>query len=110
MHTENFNELIKRDRTAATDVERLAMFTVFSNDDLFQKVHALYDFKEHSIKPEALENGEVDLSSSSLKLVKLAYNLFNGYYAADVLDTFAGLDDDNFNLCIQAIRIRFNQI
>ena len=109
MHSENFNELIKRDKTSATDVERLAMFKVFSNDDLFQNVHALYDFKEHSIKPESLENGEVDLSSSSLRLVKLAYNLFNGYQAADVLDTFAGLDEYNFELCIEAIRIRFNQ-
>lgn len=110
MHTENLNELIKRDNTSATDVERLAMFTIFSNDDLFSKVHALYDFQEHSIKPESLENGEVDLSSSSLKLVKLAYNLFNGYHAADVLNTFSGLDEYNFELCIQAIRIRFNQI
>ena len=109
MHTENFDELIKRDKTAATDVERLAMFKLFSNDDLFQKAHALYDFKAHSIKPESLENGEVDLSNSSLKLVKLAYNLFNGYYPADVLETFAGLDEYNFELCIQAIRIRFNQ-
>ncbi len=109
MYRDNLNELIKRDQTAATDVERLAMFTIFSNDDLFNKAHALYDFKEHSIKPESLENGEVDLSSSSLKLVKLAYNLFNGYYAADVLETFSGLDEYNFELCIEAIRIRFNQ-
>lgn len=109
MDIKKFNKLLTRDKTSATDIERKAMFIIFSNDDLFNKVHYLYDFKEHSIKPESLENGEVDLSSSSLKLVKLAYNLYNGYYLADVLETFAGLDEDNFNLCIQAIKIRFNQ-
>ena len=68
----------------------------------------LYDFNERSIKPEVLENGEVDLSSSSRKLVKVAYNLYNGHYESDVLDTFAGLDDQNADLVIQAIKIRFN--
>ena len=85
-----------------------ALFLIFSNDDLFGKVTHLYDFNEHSIKPESLENGDVDLSSSSRKLVKVAYNLYNGHYEADVLDTFAGLDDQNANLDIQAIKIRFN--
>lgn len=106
---DNLAELLNKDQTSAFDVERRALFTIFSNDDLFSKVHHLYDFSEHSIKPESLENGDVDLSNSSLKLVKLAYNLFNGYYKADVLETFAGLDEYNFDLCIQAIKIRFNK-
>ena len=86
-----------------------ALFLIFSNDDLFGKVTHLYDFNEHSIKPESLENGEVDLSSSSRKLVMAAFNLYNGHYKADLCDTFAGLDDENFDLMIQAIKIRFNK-
>lgn len=49
-----------------------------------------------------------DFCSSSRKLIKLAFNLYNGY-SADVLDTFNVLDDDNFNLAMNALRIRFNR-
>lgn len=49
-----------------------------------------------------------DLCSSSKKLIQLAFNLFNGY-PADVLSTFSGLDESNFNLCMNALKIRFNQ-
>ena len=109
MYTKNYIALLIKDNTAETDVERKALFRIFSNDDLFGKVTHLYDFKEHSIKPESLENGEVDLSSSSRKLVLAAFNLYNGHYKADLCDTFAGLDDENFDLMIQAIKIRFNK-
>ena len=109
MSTDNYRKLLIKDKTPDTDVERKALFLIFSTDDLFRKVTHLYDFKEHSIKPEALENGEVDLSSSSRKLVMAAFNLYNGYYKADLCDTFAGLDDENFDLMIQALKIRFNQ-
>ena len=109
MSKENYRKLLIKDKTSDADVERKALFLIFSNDDLFRKVTHLYDFKEHSIKPESLENGEVDLSSSSRKLVLVAFNLYNGHYAAYICDTFDGLDDKNFNLVIQAIKIRFNK-
>ena len=109
MSNDNYRKLLNKDKTAESDVERRALFRIFSTDDLFRKVTHLYDFKEHSIKPESLENGEVDLSSSSRKLVLAAFNLYNGHYEADIFDTFAGLDDKNFNLVIQAIKIRFNK-
>ena len=109
MYNDNYTELLIKDKTAETDVERKALFRILSTDDLLRKVTHLYDFKEHSIKPESLENGEVDLSSSSRKLVLAAFNLYNGHYKADLWDTFAGLDDENFDLMIQAIKIRFNK-
>ena len=109
MHTDNYTELLIKDKTAESDVERKSLFLIFSTDDLFGKVTHLYDFKEHSIKPASLENGEVALSSSSRKLFMAAFNLYNGHYKSDICDTFAGLDDENFNLIIQAIKIRFNK-
>ena len=109
MHTDNYTELLIKDKTAENDVERKSLFLIFSTDDLFGKVTHLYDFKEHSIKPQSLKNGEVDLSISSRKLVMAAFNLYNGHYKADLCDTFAGLDDENFDLMIQAIKIRFNK-
>jgi len=41
------------------------------------------------------------------ELIRLAFNLFNGNYKADVLNSFSGLDDDNFEIAINALIIRF---
>lgn len=49
-----------------------------------------------------------DFCSSSRKLIILGFGLYNGY-SADVLDTFSALDDDNFLLAIEAIKIRFGK-
>lgn len=49
-----------------------------------------------------------DFCSSSRKLIKLGFGLYNGY-SADVLDIFSALDDDNFLLAIDAIKIRFGK-
>ena len=76
MYNDNYTELLIKDKTSETDVERKALFLIFSTDDLYRKVTHLYDFKEHSIKPESLENGEVDLSSSSRKLVLAAHLIY----------------------------------
>jgi len=41
-------------------------------------------------------------------LIELGFSLYNGY-KANVLNTFSGLDEENFDLAIAALRIRFNQ-
>lgn len=106
---ERYDELIEKDGTYKGDNEREALFYILAgNMDLYRKVDYIYDFKERAITPECLEGG-VDLPSSSRRLIKLAYNLFNSY-PADVIDSFAGLDEDNFNLALNAIKIRFNLI
>ena len=108
-HEDRLGVLLKRDATHDKDLERKALFYILSgNLDLYKKIDSIYDFEDNSIKSECLENGEVDLCSSSRKLIKLAYNLYNGY-GADVLETFAVLDEDNFDLAIKAIKIRFNR-
>lgn len=142
-----FLELLERDGTHRNDLERKALFFILSgNYDLYKKIDHIYDFKDHSIKPEVLgytegqleENREMgepwmercvmcdlplseeetykctychslpDLCSSSKRLVQLAFNLYNGY-KADVADVLCVLDDENFELAMTAIRIRFNK-
>lgn len=146
-HESRFKELLDRDNTYPSDNERKALFWILAgNDDLFKKVDSIYDFKDHSIRPECLgyteeqlaENREMgeewmnrcsicelpleeneyhtcsycislpDFCSSSRKLIRLAFNLYNGY-SADILDTFCVFDEDNFNLAMNALRIRFNR-
>lgn len=106
---DRYTDLLARDNTDARDVERNALFWILaSNLDLYAKVSHIYDFEDRSIKPQCLDSDDVDFCSSSQKLIKLAFNLFNGF-PADILETFYVLDDDNFKLAMTAIRIRFNK-
>ena len=107
---ERLKQLVKRDGTNESDIERKAMFYILAgNYDLYNKIDFIYDFKDHNINIDCLENEDVDFSSSSSNLIKLAFNLYNGY-PADVLSTFVGLDDSNFALALKAIEIRFGKM
>ena len=104
------HEFMERDNMSKGDLERLSMFYILSNNkDLSSKVDYIYDFKNRSIKSNCLDNENVDFCSSSRKLIRLAFNLFNGNYPADVLNSFSGLDDDNFEIALNAVKIRFNR-
>lgn len=108
---DRLNFLIKNDKTNEGDLERRTLFYIVAgNYDLYSKVNYIYDFKDRSININCLENGEVDFCSSSYKLIKIGFNLYNGYNEppSDILSLLSGLDSDNFNLAIHAIRMRFN--
>lgn len=106
---DRFKELIAEDHTSSTDAERLALLWILANnDDLYFKVNSIYDFAERQIRPECLE-GTIDLCSGSRRMVRLAFNLFNGF-PADIMDSFSCLDNDNFKLAMEAIQIRFNHL
>lgn len=105
-----YNELIEKANVHQFDLERKSLFWILGNNkDLYSKINHIYDFKDNSIKPECLESSDVDFSSSSRNLIKLAFNLYNSF-PSDVVDTFSVLDEDNFEIAIKAIRIRFNHV
>lgn len=107
---DRFNHLLERDGTHHGDSERRSLFYILAgNDDLYSKVDFIYDFEDNSINPDCLESEEVDFCSSSRKLIKLAFNLYNSY-PADVIDTFYLLDNNNLNLALNAIKLRLNRI
>lgn len=110
-HEERFQELTQKAEVFEGDIERKALFFILAgNDDLYKKVNHIYDFRESEINPDCLESGKVDFSSSARKLVKLAYNLYNSYPSEEtVIDTFYLLDEENFKLAINAIKLRFNR-
>lgn len=123
MNASRFIELLEREGAHKDDLERKALFYILSgNDDLYSKVNHIYDFDEHLIKPECLgvteemiangyehnDSKEPDFCSSSRALVKLAFNLYNGS-PADVLSVFCVLEQENFDLAMDAIRIRLNK-
>lgn len=115
-HQNNFNLLIKKAEVRSGDIERKSMFYIISgNSDLFKQVGEIYNFTDDELQ-ERKETLEGDLyfpnvltSNSSQKLLNLAVQLFNNTKDQNVLDTFSGLDTNNFELALNAIKIRFNQ-
>ena len=109
-HMENYLDLVMEDQMCTGDVERASLFYIISgNDDLYRKQRFIYDTKNHSIK-RCLDNTDVDFSSSIKALVRLGFNLYNGWsdeYTTPV-DLLGCLDDNNRKLARNAIQIRFD--
>ncbi len=104
--TNKYKELLKRDKTHQGDVERKAMFHIFSsNEDLYEMVDELYDFRENMIKPECLTKAK--LTSSTRALIKLAFNLYNSRLKADVYQVLVYLGEKNLSTALAAMKIRF---
>ncbi len=109
-HEGNLLKLLVKDRSHPRDKERRALFYILAgNADLYSKADRIYDFNEHLIKLECLNDGSVDLCSSSRALVKLAYNLYNGYEENDFspMDIFSNLDTENYHLAMESLNVRF---
>ena len=107
-HKEKFAKLLHKDHTNLADNERRALFYIISgNEDLFSMVNYLYDFEEHCINLEVLEEGPVSFSSSTKSLILLGFNLFNSSNSADVSECLSVLDEENLNLAIEAVKVRF---
>lgn len=107
-----YQEILEKAKVPEGDLERKSLFYILANNnDLYYKINAIYDFEDRSIRPECLEEGTVDFCSSSRSLVKLAFNLFNGYQTEndDPLNILYNLDEENFEIALKAIRIRFNR-
>lgn len=109
-HMENYLDLITEDQMRTGDMERASLFYIISgNDDLYRKRWYIYDLKDHSIK-RCFDNTDVDFSSSIKALVRLGFNLYNGWsdeYTTPV-DLLGCLDDNNRKLARNAIHIRFD--
>lgn len=106
--SERIDELMKKDETHPKDVERKSLFMIISgNEELWNLRNQIYNFEYRCIEPEILESG---ICSSSKTLIKIGFNLFNNYPTESILDCFSGLDENNFELVMQAIRIRLNQV
>lgn len=108
-HKEWYDQLLKEEGTHPDDRERMALFFVISgNRDLYQKRSFLYNFKKHHIL-DCLSNREVDFSSSGKALIRLGFNLYNGYSdeESSPFSLMCHLDEENRKLALDAISIRF---
>lgn len=109
-HESNLIRLMLKDKSNPKDTERLAMFYILAgNSDLYSKVNKIYDFDEHLIKLECLTDRCVDLCSSARALVKLGFNLYNGYEDENFtpMDILSNLDRENYSLAMESLNVRF---
>lgn len=109
-HALRLNKLMQADGTNQRDIERITLFYILAgNENLYCKRNHIYDFKKHCIK-SCLNDGIVDFSSGLRSLIKLGFNLYNGYSDSDMtpLDLFWNLDSRNKQIAENAIRLRFN--
>jgi len=88
----------------------MALFYIISgNEDLYVKKNAIYDFFDNLIMPECLISDMVDFCSSSKALIRLGFNLYNGYIDSytNPLVLLCGLNSMNIFIAYQAILLRF---
>lgn len=104
---EKFYQFFQKDGTYIGDFERCALFYIIStNVELTCYIDRIYDFNKGVIIPNSVEG--LPLSSSATALLTLAFNLFNSNNKADVYSTFCNLDNRNFEVAMNAIKIRFH--
>jgi hypothetical protein len=109
-HKNRYMKLIAVAGVNEYDLERQSLFYIVAgNEDLYLKKKAIYDFFENAILPDCLSSGKVDFCSSSRALIRLAYNLYNGYsdYYTNPLSILCNLDSKNLFIACQAILKRF---
>lgn len=111
-HKDIYLELIENSNVNPNDVERKVLFYIISgNDDLFKKKSSVYDFDEGFINFDCLDSSTVDFCSSSKALIRLGFNLYNGYTDnyTNPLDILGKLDFNNYLIANRAINIRFKK-
>lgn len=109
-HESNLIRLLLKDKSNPKDMERLAMFYILAgNSDLYLKANQIYDFDEHLIKLECLIDRGVDLCSGTRALVKLGFNLYNGYEDENFtpMDILSNPDSENYFLAMESFDVRF---
>jgi len=108
-HKKRYEELLAKDNTQNMDKERYTLFYLIAgNGDLYLKRNRIYNFSEHKIYL-CLSEDEVDFSSGCESLIRLGFNLYNGYRDASTspLELLSNLDYENQMLAINAMAMRF---
>ncbi len=105
-HRERFTKLLARVDTDI-DNERKALFWLLSSHtDLYNKAKEIYDFESNMIRIDCFD--KVGLSGSQQTMLKLGFSLYNNY-DVNISDCFNLLDEYNFEVAIESIRIRYNK-
>jgi len=108
-HEKRLTHLMQEDCTKSGDIERISLFYIIAgNEGLYFKREAIYDFKEHGIR-NCMETDCEIFSSGLQSLIRLGFNLYNGYRDKNMtpLELFWNLDSKNRQIAQNAIGLRF---
>ena len=111
LHRERFMLMAAEDGMVPRDSERASLFYLIAgNKDLYGKRRFIYDPAGHCICA-CLDNPDVDFSSGAGALVRLGFNLYNGWSDRHTtpLSLLGSLDSNNLQLAGNAIMIRLNR-
>ncbi|MGV8150044.1 MAG: DUF6075 family protein [Alkaliphilus sp.] len=109
-HWNKYRKLTEADMMHPHDTDRKPLFYIMSsNDDLFNKSHFIYNFSENYINLDCLDSSKVDFCSSSKALIRLGFNLYNGYTDKHTspVEIFYNLEEKNHDIAKAAIDIKF---
>ncbi len=110
-HKERFINMMIEDGMSPHDSERASLFYIITgNDDLYRKRSFIYNPSEHCIR-DCLDDANVDFSSGMRSLIRLGFNLYNGWSDrhSTPVSLLGSLDSFNLLLAGNAIMIRFNK-
>lgn len=110
-HKERFISMMTEDDMSPSDLERASLFYIITgNDDLYEKRRFIYDPSEHCIN-DCLNDANIDFSSAMCSLIRLGFNLYNGWsdrYTTP-MSLLGSLDSLNLLLAANAMMLRFNR-
>lgn len=100
---------MREDGTKNGDIERISLFYIIAeNEILYANRETIYNFKEHCIR-NGMDTDWGIFSSGHQSLIRLGFNLYNGYRDKNMtpLELFWNLDSKNSLIAQNAIRLRF---
>lgn len=115
-HAQGYAELIDRDGTHDSDIERKALFfCLAAMDNLRKSAGTIYNFKDHGFNNSILDR--MLFSSGEQALVRLGFNLYSGGTAyskgrgqknldCSVMSIVESMDRNLVTVALNAIRIR----
>jgi hypothetical protein len=110
-HVTNYQKLLFQDHTHPKDIHRKSLFYIISgNEDLYLRRYSIYDFGNHEILPFNLVDERMSLGDGSRMLLRLAYNLYNGFDEGKLTprDVFYVMNKRDFIVAKGGIDLRFD--
>jgi hypothetical protein len=76
-HKSFYNQMVARTHSEQDPYRKSLFYTLGLTDETRRNINNLYDFKENGINPDGMHGGWQ--TSTSWKVTKLAFNLYNGF-------------------------------
>lgn len=112
-HNQRYLEILKRWQAKTVPPELMAFFFLIAgSEELYAQVDAIIDFERQQVKSLAPNEPKL-LTGNAVSLLTLALTLFDhtvDHGQADPVTILSNLSNDEYELAVNAIHVRFNKI